>query len=306
MDFARPSVALAALVLATTAAAGLLGSATAQVDDYDCGPVSLASDAYERTISGDGDSASIQLDVSNDGALGGTAWVNATGAPGWTTAVEPASFELGAAETRQVDVVASPTSDVDAESSPYELALRAELDCTVGELGSAGSAAAEETIDLAIQGSSGGSGTQNGGGPLTGGPGLGYVLVGAVAVLSVVGYPVVRRRNRAAADLEAIHPIQSTNPREGISFTVGVTNTGGREGTVDLDLEGVPEGWSGFLARPRVDLEPGASTPVDVLLRPVDPDGAAREATVVLRALPEGRERGGDTVELTAHLTLAA
>lgn len=305
MDPVRPSVALAALVLATTAAAGLLGSATAQVED--CGPVSLSPDAYERTVSGDGDSASIQLDVSNDGALGGTTWVNASGAPGWTTSVDPSSFELNAAETRQVDVVAIPTSGADADSSPYELALRAELDCTVSGLGSAGSSAAEETIDLEIQGSSGGSGAQgDGGGPIMGGPGLGYVLVGAVAVLSVVGYPVVRRRNRAAAGLEAIHPVQSTSPGEGISFTVGVTNTGGREGTVDLELEEVPEGWSGFLARPAVELEPGASTPVDVLLRPVEPEGAAPEATVVLRALPEGRERGGDSVELTAHLTRAA
>lgn len=303
MARARAPSALASAFLLLAAAAGTLavaGAAVAQIEE--CGPLGLAPDARERTVSGDED-ATITLDVSNGGALGGTAWVNASGAPGWSTAVEPGRFSLDARETRQVDVVATPTN-ADEEASPFELSLQVELDCSVSEVTTAGSAAARETIDLELQDD--GSGALGGmAGPAMSGPGMGYVLVGAVAVLSVVGYPVVRRRTRAAARLEARRPSQATSPGKGISFETVVTNTGGRPGTIHLELEDVPQGWSGFLARSSVDLEAGESRTVDVLLRTVDEETATREATVRVRARPGGRERGSDDAELTVLLTRA-
>lgn len=302
MDRARTLAVSAAFLLAATAAAGVMGVATAQIEE--CGPVSLEPDAYERTVHG-GDSATITFDVTNDGAVGGTAWVNVSGAPGWSTEVEPSSFPLNATQTQSVDVVATPTPGADAESSPFQLDVQAELDCSVSGVASAGSSSAKQTIDLALEPGPGGAQGSGDGNPVMSGPGVGYVLVGAVAVLSVVGYPVMRRRNRAGVGLEAPRPARSVAPEEGVSFQVNVTNTGGRPGTIHLDLEDVPEGWSGFLARPSVDLQPDESAGVDVLLRPVDVEGVPDRATVRVRARPDGREKDSDVVDLNVHLTRA-
>lgn len=291
----------AALLLAAAAGAVLVGTVLAQVPVDECGPVDLDPDSYQRTVDGD-TPARIVVDVANGGAVGGTAWVNASNPSGWTVDVTPASFPLNGSETREAQVTATP-ADADPDDSPFQLAISSDLVCSAGGLGSPGSASDEEEVELQLQGAPSSSGGPDGGasGPVSGGPGMGLVVLGSVAVLSVVGYPVVRRRTQAHAEASTPGSVQRIPPGSGGSFPVVVRNAGGKAGVFELELEGLPADWSGFLALPSLELEPGEEETVQVLVRPPDDAGSADRAMVRVRVSPDG---GGDAevVELTAQV----
>lgn len=294
--------AISAALLLAAAAAGFVGGTVAQVSE--CGPVSLATDDGERKVS-EGSTVRIAVDVTNDGALPGEAWVNATSPAGWTADVEPSSFSLGARETRTVEVTAR-DEGASEDGSPYELGIEADLVCTAGQVGSPGSASTEETVDLELASTSGGS--DGGGNPLTSAPGMGLALVGAVAILSVVGYPVVRARRRPAAEVEAVQSVLPVTAGEGVSFGVTVRNDGGTASSFDVELEDIPEGWSGFVARASIDLEPREEESVDVLVR--SPEGAqpGDQGKVRVRAQPrseDGEPGKADVATLSANVERA-
>lgn len=293
-----PSRAVALLVVAA-ALGGVVGAGLGQ-QVQECGPVGLEPADRERTVSG-GESARILVDVTNEGAVPGTAWVNATAAPGWATSVEPSSLYLNATETKEAEVQASPAEGADESRSPYELTLTAELECSVEGFGAAGSDSTEETVDIQLQGASG-SGSSDGGSPLTTLPGVGLLLVGAVAILGVVGYPMVRSRTRDWVDAGSPEPVKTVAAGEGVAFPLVVENVGDEAGTADLEIEAVPEGWSGFIAVPSVEVEPGTEETVEVLLRAPQETKGTNGASVLVHVQPAEAELEATLVELTARL----
>lgn len=296
----RPAGLVVALLLAA-AAAGLVGGTVAQVSE--CGPLSVDPNSDERTVS-EGAAARIVVDVTNEGVVGGSTWVNASAPTGWSTDVDPSSFSLGGQETRSVEVTAQ-DEGASSDGSPDELTIQADLVCQAGDLGSSGSASAEDTVELQVASTSSSS---DGGNPLTGAPGMGLALVGAVAVISVVGYPMVRARQRPAAAIEAVQDVQPVNPGDGVSFPVTIRNDGGTASSFEVELEDVSEGWSGFVARASIDLEPGEEEGVDVLVRAPGSAGPGDQGTIRVRAQPvgeDGEPGKADVVELRAHVERA-
>jgi hypothetical protein len=299
MSRAGPSLAAVAVLAVAAAGLGVLGSAVAQVED--CGPVSLSPGSYDREVS-EGGAATIVADVTNDGPVGGQAWVNATPAQGWSVDVEPATFVLNATETKQATLTATPTGST-SSSSPYEMAVTAELDCSVAGVGSAGTARTEETISLTVQDPGDGSGSASGSSsPLLSGPGLGLVLLGSVALLSVVGYPVVRRRRRGrAVEASVDDPVKRVGAGKGVTFRVDLGNPGDEARTYDVELVDVPDAWSGFVAVPEARVEPGASQGVEVLVRAPESGTPGDRGQVRI----EVRRQGGaaETFEFAAHVS---
>lgn len=296
MQRARDSLAAVALLLAAAAGLGLLGAATAQVQD--CGPVSLSPKSYDRTVE-EGGAAEILADVTNEGPVGGQVWVNVTPAQGWAVDVEPATFVLNATETKQATLTATPTGA--SSSSPYEMAVSAELDCSVPGVGAAGSDRAEETISLQVESSGSGGGGSTGSNPVTSGPGMGLLILGSVALLSVVGYPMVRRRRRAAVVARAPQPAKRIEPGRGVTFQVEVENPSDEPATYDLELAGIPADWSGFLAQPALEVGAGGEGAVEVLVRAPGEAAPGEGAQVTVRVARHGG--GEETVDLTAHVT---
>lgn len=306
MHSLRRPLAATALLLAAAAGLGALGAAVAQDQVQECGPVSLSPDSYERTVA-EGGSAEIVLEVANDGAVGGQVWVNATPASGWTVDVDPASFALGAAETKEATLTASP-SDASA-GSPYEMGVSADLECTVDTVGqSAGSDRAEETLSLQLQGGDSGgesSGASAWTSPVTSAPGMGLLILGSVAVLSVVGYPRLqqRRRSRDAPSVTAPQPAKRVEPGRGVTFPVNLANPSGEPANYDLEVGEVPPAWSAFVAVPEAEVAPGEEEAVEVLLRAPGDAEPGDGARVTLRVRPQGADGADATVDLTAHVT---
>lgn len=293
--YRRPLVFLASGLLLAVAAAGLLGVVTAQVGD-DCGPISLDPSSSSRQVDGNG-LARIPVDVTNEGAVGGTAWVNVSSGPGWSTDVQPGSFTLNATETKQVEVTAGPVEEDAAQ--PFDLGITGELNCQVAGMGTGGSASTEESVSLQLQSASSGEGGS--GNPVTDNPVMGLMLVGAVAILTVVGYPIIRKRAGPSVEISTPEPAKHVAPDKGVSFPVVVRNTGREAGTFDVTLEDVGDDWSGFLAVPDVTLDAGEERTVRVLVRPPGNPASGARTTFRVRAAPED---GGDgeVVELAAHV----
>ncbi len=261
-----------------------------------CGPVSIATTPEEVSLE-PGGNATVDVAVTNDGSLDGSARLDLSVPQGWDVQPAERTFGLAAGATETVTVTVKASTDADRFSPPYNLDATASLDC--GAAGASDPATATVGLALDTGGGAGGTGGDDGG------PGLGtagLVFLGAVAVLTVLGaLPWVQ--SRRALRVEAKEPLLGVEPGEGVSFPVEVENRGKEPDTVRFDMDGVPDGWSAFIAVPSLDLDAGEHRTLWVLVRSPPDARAGDVATVNVHAASETHSERSVTVDLTAKVS---
>jgi hypothetical protein len=219
---------------------------------------------------------------------------------GWTVSVDPPSFRLapGASQAVKVQVQVS----TEAEATEAALTVRAVLVAPLGVL--------EDILGQEVPGA---SQTATDTAPLritvdtsltravleTLGPWVYALLLLLVAAVLVAIIVTVSSR-RAQVRLTAETREKTVAPGGKVAFDIRVEGLARDADTVLLQVSAVPEGWAAFLPVPELQLEPGQSQDVGlVVIAPATAEQGSRQA-VLVSATSAKAPKGVATVEFVA------